>query len=69
MASDFQILGIGVNGHIGFNEPDEELNVGTSVVNLTESTIEANSRFFDSIDEVPKKAVTMGIGSIMKAKR
>lgn len=66
---DLQILGIGVNGHIGFNEPDEELNVGTSVVDLTESTIEANSRFFDSIDEVPKKAVTMGIGSIMKAKK
>jgi glucosamine-6-phosphate deaminase len=66
---DLQILGIGVNGHIGFNEPDEELNVGTSIVNLTESTIQANSRFFDSIDQVPKKAVTMGIGSIMKAKK
>jgi len=66
---DLQILGIGVNGHIGFNEPDEELNVGTSIVNLTESTIQANSRFFDSIDQVPKKAITMGIGSIMKAKK
>ena len=65
---DLQILGIGKNGHIAFNEPDEELSVGTSIVNLTESTIEANSRFFDSIDEVPKTAITMGIGSIMKAK-
>lgn len=66
---DLQILGIGENGHIAFNEPDEELNVGTSIVGLTESTIEANSRFFDSIDEVPKTAITMGIGSIMKAKK
>lgn len=66
---DLQILGIGENGHIAFNEPDEELNVGTSIVGLTESTIQANSRFFDSIDEVPKTAITMGIGSIMKAKK
>ena len=66
---DLQILGIGENGHIAFNEPDDELNVGTSIVNLTQSTIEANSRFFDSIDEVPKTAITMGIGSIMKAKK
>ena len=65
---DLQILGIGANGHIAFNEPDEELNLGTGIVKLTESTIEANSRFFDSIDEVPKTAITMGIGSIMKAK-
>lgn len=66
---DIQILGIGENGHIAFNEPDEELNVGTGIVNLTESTIEANSRFFNSIDEVPKTAISMGIGSIMKAKK
>ncbi|QQY78882.1 glucosamine-6-phosphate deaminase [Keratinibaculum paraultunense] len=66
---DVQILGIGENGHIAFNEPDKELNVGTSVVNLTQSTIEANSRFFDSIDEVPTKAISMGIGTIMKAKK
>ena len=66
---DLQILGIGVNGHIGFNEPDEELKVGTNIVNLTESTIQANSRFFDSIDQVPQNAVTMGIGTIMKAKQ
>jgi glucosamine-6-phosphate deaminase len=66
---DLQILGIGANGHIAFNEPDEELNLGTGIVKLTESTIEANSRFFDSIDEVPKTAISMGIGSIMKAKK
>lgn len=66
---DLQILGIGENGHIAFNEPDEMLNLGTSIVNLTQSTIEANSRFFDSIDEVPKTAITMGIGTILKAKK
>lgn len=66
---DVQILGIGENGHIAFNEPGEELNANTSVVDLTTSTIKANSRFFKSIDEVPKKALTMGIGSILKAKK
>ena len=66
---DLQILGIGENGHIAFNEPDKKLNLNTSIVKLTESTIQANSRFFDSIDEVPKTAITMGIGSIMKAKK
>lgn len=66
---DLQILGIGQNGHIAFNEPDDRLYLGTHVTNLTESTIKANSRFFSSIDEVPKKAITMGIGSIMKAKK
>lgn len=66
---DLQILGVGANGHIAFNEPDEYLNVGTHVVNLTANTIEANARFFDSIDEVPKTAVTMGVGNIMKAKK
>ncbi len=66
---DLQILGIGENGHIGFNEPDDELNIGTTIVHLSESTIEANSRFFDTIDQVPKKAITMGIGSIMKSKK
>ena len=65
---DVQLLGIGGNGHIAFNEPDEELVLGTHVTGLTESTIKANSRFFDSIDEVPKKAITMGLGEIMKAK-
>ena len=66
---DLQILGIGENGHIAFNEPDDELYLGTHIAGLTESTIKANSRFFDSIDEVPKKAITMGIGSIMKSKK
>lgn len=66
---DLQILGIGGNGHIAFNEPDNELNLGTHVADLTESTIKDNSRFFDSIEEVPKKAITMGLGSIMKSKK
>lgn len=66
---DLQLLGIGANGHIAFNEPDEELCVGTHLTTLTQSTIKANSRFFDSIDEVPKKAITMGLGQIMKAKK
>lgn len=65
---DIQVLGIGRNGHIGFNEPDSFLHTETHIVNLTEDTIKANSRFFESEDMVPKKAVTMGIGSIMKAK-
>jgi glucosamine-6-phosphate deaminase len=66
---DLQILGIGSNGHIGFNEPAESLNVATEVVNLTDETIEANSRYFDSIDEVPKKAISMGMATILKADR
>lgn len=66
---DFQILGIGENGHIAFIEPDNELNLNTSIAKLTEDTIEVNSRFFDSIDEVPKTAISMGIGSIMRAKK
>lgn len=66
---DVQILGIGTNGHIAFNEPADELSAGTSIVNLTQSTINDNSRFFDSMDEVPKTAITMGIGSILKAKK
>lgn len=66
---DLQILGIGTNGHIGFNEPAEKLFAYTHLTDLTEDTIKANSRFFDSIDEVPKKALTMGIGSILKAKK
>jgi len=66
---DLQILGIGANGHIAFNEPDKELSRATSIISLTEETIDANSRFFDDKDEVPKKAITMGIGSIMKAKK
>lgn len=66
---DVQILGIGNNGHIAFNEPDDVLTSGTHLTHLTESTIMANSRFFDSIDEVPKTAITMGLGQIMKSKK
>ena len=66
---DLQLLGLGHNGHIGFNEPDEEFAKTTHCVDLTQSTIEANKRFFASIDEVPKQAYTMGIGTIMKAEK
>lgn len=66
---DVQLLGVGNNGHIAFNEPDKELSSGTHVITLTEDTIKANSRFFDTIDEVPKRAITMGLGEIMKAKK
>ena len=66
---DLQVLGVGTNGHIGFNEPKESLSYGTHVETLTESTINANKRFFKSIDEVPKNAISMGIGSIFKAKK
>ena len=65
---DLQLLGLGHNGHIGFNEPAEEFSKTTHCVDLSESTIEANARFFDSEDEVPKQAYTMGIQSIMQAK-
>lgn len=65
--ADIQLLGLGHNGHIAFNEPDEHLSAGTHVVKLKEETLEANARFFASIDEVPKEAYTMGIGSILKA--
>jgi len=66
---DVQLLGIGVNGHIGFNEPADKLILGTHLTDLTDDTIQANSRFFDSPDQVPTKAITMGIGAIMKAKK
>ncbi len=66
---DIQVLGIGRNGHIGFNEPDDELIPFTHLTKLTDSTIEANSRFFASEDEVPKHALTMGIQSVFKARR
>lgn len=66
---DLMVLGIGPNGHIGFNEPDDYLIAPTHTVTLTETTIKANARFFDSEADVPKKAITMGVGSIMKAKR
>ena len=66
---DLQLLGLGENGHIGFNEPDTSFAKGTHKVSLTESTINANSRLFNSIDEVPKFAYSMGVGSIFSAKQ
>lgn len=65
---DIQLLGIGHNGHIGFNEPSDSFSVGTNCVALAQSTIDANARFFSSIDEVPRKAYTMGMAGIMQAK-
>lgn len=66
---DIQLLGIGLNGHIGFNEPNSFFEKNTHIVELDKSTIEANARFFSSIDEVPTKAITMGIKTIMDAKK
>ena len=66
---DLQRLGLGHNGHIGFNEPADEFPKGTHVVDLTESTIQANKRFFASEADVPRQAYTMGIGTIMSAKK
>ena len=65
---DFQLLGVGVNGHIGFNEPGTSFDSVTHVVELTESTRKANARFFASMEEVPKRAITMGISSILQAR-
>lgn len=66
---DFQILGIGNNGHIGFNEPDLKFEAVTHQIDLDEETIKANARFFDSEEEVPKKAITMGVRTIMNARK
>lgn len=66
---DLQLLGLGHDGHIGFNEPAAEFAKMTNCVDLTEMTIEANKRFFASVDDVPRQAYTMGIGTIMKAKK
>lgn len=66
---DLQLLGVGRNGHIGFNEPSDNFMKATHVVDLTENTIDANARFFATRDEVPKQAFTMGIGCIMAARR
>lgn len=66
---DLQLLGIGLDGHIGFNEPDSFFTAGTHKVELDESTIEANARFFRSKDEVPRFAITMGMEGIMQAKK
>ncbi len=67
--TDLQLLGIGLDGHIGFNEPDDAFTKATHLVTLDPSTIEANARFFESIDDVPKSAITMGMGAIMQAKK
>lgn len=66
---DLQILGLGHNGHIGFNEPSDIFPKDTHIVNLQESTIEANKRFFASSEQVPRQAYTMGIGTIIRAKK
>lgn len=66
---DFQLLGIGVNGHIAFNEPGSTFNSRTRIVNLSERTIKDNARFFKSIDEVPRQAISMGIETIMEARK
>ncbi|MEN2766897.1 glucosamine-6-phosphate deaminase [Ornithinibacillus xuwenensis] len=65
---DLQILGMGINGHIGFNEPGTSFHSSTHIVDLAPSTREANSRFFPSIDDVPTQALTMGIETIMESK-
>lgn len=66
---DLQLLGLGHNGHIGFNEPAHALIRGTHVVELAEETREANARYFATLDDVPNKALTMGVGTILKAKK
>lgn len=66
---DLQVLGIGHNGHIGFNEPDTPFESITQIVQLAQSTIDANSRFFDNADQVPRQALSMGIKTIMQAKK
>ena len=67
--TDLQLLGLGHNGHIGFNEPAEDFPKFTHCVDLTESTIQANARFFDKPEDVPTQAYTMGIGTIMRCKK
>ena len=69
LSVDIQVLGIGSNGHIGFNEPNTPFGSVTHVVNLTERTIQDNARFFNSIDEVPTQAISMGIKNVMNAKK
>lgn len=64
---DIQVLGIGENGHIAFNEPDDKLNLRTSIVELTDDTIQVNARFFDKIEDVPTKAISMGMEDIFNA--
>lgn len=66
---DLQILGVGLNGHIGFNEPDCKLQTATHVVQLTQDTIKANSRYFECLEQVPRQAISMGMASIMQARK
>ena len=66
---DLQVLGLGHNGHIGFNEPDSVFKKNTHIAVLTERTISANARFFENPEQMPKTAITMGMGTIMQAKR
>ena len=66
---DIQLLGIGVNGHIGFNEPGASFTAGTNIVELAQSTREANKIYFDRLEDVPTHAITMGIGTIMQSKK
>lgn len=66
---DFQLLGVGVSGHIGFNEPGQQLTAGVHIEHLDQSTILANSRYFDSPEDVPTRSITMGVGDIMKASK
>ena len=66
---DLQLLGLGRNGHIGFNEPGSSFSTLTHVVNLTEDTADANARFFDKMTDVPKQALSMGVGTIMQARQ
>lgn len=66
---DLQLLGIGNNGHIGFNEPSRQFSKDTNCIDLTEDTIQANKRFFNDISEVPRKAITMGMRSILHARK
>ena len=69
LSQDIQVLGIGSNGHIGFNEPNTPFGSETHVVDLTANTIKDNARFFKSIDEVPTQAISMGIKNVMHAKK
>lgn len=68
-ARDVQVLGLGSNGHIGFNEPNTPFDTTTHLVDLTSNTIADNSRLFDDVDDVPRKAITMGIAEIMQARK
>jgi glucosamine-6-phosphate deaminase len=67
--TDLQILGVGNNGHIGFNEPREELPLAAGLVDLAEDTVKANSRFFEKPEDVPRRAITLGLGGIFSSKR